>query len=254
MDFNKIPPFEDMVVDPQGSWIHTVGSINGDVNLLSDIIDRIEYSYVLAKNDKVVFLGNFIGTEGSVRETLHLMASYRKARPNQVVILRGKNEHFWAASKTSFFKSDLGKQVVKEYRVKALSPFRVYRNNMVDSSTFMKDRAWLAALPAIYLSESGKYCFVHSGLDPDNSLSKQTEGSAIFVKDKFYECKTNFGRMIIHGRNGIDKPEYRLNRIGIAHSTSDMLKYAIFNDSKDKPMKTLEEHVSVARIKKSSAP
>lgn len=214
--------------DKSKSLIYTIGNINGDLGLLQETIESIEESTLLASNDKIVFLGNFISAKGDSSEVISLLKEYQEARPDQVVIIRGANEQRMIQSKRNFYQSELGKAVLKCYRIPVSMYTQLYKNRL-DIKRYMEHVSWLSELPMCFQSE--KFFFVHAGVDPEKDLQKQMMGGFMFISNDFYKSQKMFSHLVVHsvpeGKSCIKQ-----NRIGIGCADELGLRCFVLNDKK----------------------
>lgn len=213
--------------DPDKGWIYAVGNINGSLKLLEKMIERIEGSG-LAKNDKIVFLGNFISTLGDNKKIIRMLQEYSDLRPEQVVILRGRNEHKMVQSRLNFFQSSFGKNTLNCYRTHTV-PYNIIQLGIVNKDAFALDREWLNSLPYYY--KSNKYFFAHSGVNPKLTLDKQHVGGLLSIQDPFYESDRRYEKIIVHSTTR-EKSEFKANRIGIGQGSQKkcQLSCYVLND------------------------
>ncbi len=230
---------EDLRVDPSKRLIFTVGNVNGQPTLLTKIIEEIEESQIFCKNDKVVFLGNFVGMGGDSQACIDILKDYQKDRPQQAVVLRGAAEQKMLVAKPNFFKSNLGKGVLKSYRRGS----SLYQTNVNDLhiDRIIRDTTWLGELPMYHQSE--KYFFVHSGVNPLKDLDKQNQGGFMFIQEEFYKSGKVYNHMIVHSHQG-EKPVYAKNRFGVGQGQGKALSCYVLNDS-IKDNKHVEEVITV---------
>jgi serine/threonine protein phosphatase 1 len=217
-----------LVPDPNETRIYTIGAINGRDDLLVKMIAEIEQCNLLASNDKIVFLGNFVGKEGSSRTVIDLLKQYQRLRPMHVQILRGASEHKMAQSRINFMRSDLGKEILRSYKTTHML-FPNSETNKLDVKQFMEDTVWIESLPTYY--ESDKYFFVHSGVNPDKDLDKQSLGGFMFIQEPFYKSVRLFAKKIVHTYAG-DRLCVKMNRLGIGHDTPKKLSCVVLCDKK----------------------
>jgi serine/threonine protein phosphatase 1 len=224
---------EDLRVDPSKKLIFTVGNVNGNPSLLTKIIEEIEESQIFCKNDKVVFLGNFIGATGDTRSVIDILKDYQKDRPDQAVVLRGAREQKMLCAKPNFFKSNLGSGVLKSYR-RTPAMYNPQKNS-IQIDSFVRDSLWLGTLPMFH--QSDRYFFVHAGVNPTKDLDKQNLGGFMFIQDEFYKSGKMYSHMIVHSHKG-EKPIYAKNRFGVGQGQGKTLSCCVMND-----MPSAKKHV-----------
>ncbi len=82
----------------------------------------------------------------------------------------------------------------------------------------------LSAIPAAHLEfirdlpsyiETDKYIFAHAGIRPNVPMDQQVEDDLIWIRGPFFEHRTSFGKIVIHGHTVIDQVTDYGNRINI---------------------------------------
>jgi len=215
--------------DPTQAWIYVVGHINGDVELLKKTLVRIEFSQLLARNDKVVFLGNFLGEGGHNKEIIEILREYQNVRPGQVIILRGRAENRMIGCRLMWLKSLEGLKALESYKTKWVLPLVVESFKKMDASQFCIDRRWLINLPFFYKSE--KYFFCHSGVDPEKPLGDQKMGALLYLDLDFYQSSRIYPKKIVHSCYE-SKLVVKSNRIAVGRPP-DAVQCVVINDKKD---------------------
>ena len=211
--------------DASKDWIFTVGNIKGNHTLLEKMIDKIEDTG-LAKNDKVVFLGDFIGQCGDNRAVISMLREYKKLRPLQVNIILGDDEQRLIQARGSFFTTPVGRQVTWSYRQSCM-PLISTRYGSLDVMALKEDRHWLNSLP--YYLKTKKYFFVHAGVNPNTpTLERQNVGSFPFIDEPFYASDVVYDKTIVYSSLDM-KPFIKANRISVGRGNNE-LSCLILND------------------------
>ncbi|UYP45666.1 Serine/threonine-protein kinase PknD [Candidatus Lokiarchaeum ossiferum] len=81
-----------------------VGQITGSLHDLQEIIKYFELVFQKAPSTKVIFLGNYINNNSHDIESFTLLLSFYCLYPNNVILLRGKNEVLHAMETKGFGK------------------------------------------------------------------------------------------------------------------------------------------------------
>ena len=63
--------------------------------------------------------------------------------------------------------------------------------------------------------ELGDYMFVHAGIDPGRSLSRQDPQHTRWIREPFLSHAGLYEKVVVHGHTITDKPEFHPNRISI---------------------------------------
>jgi serine/threonine protein phosphatase 1 len=61
----------------------------------------------------------------------------------------------------------------------------------------------------------GDYLFVHAGIRPGIPLERQKREDLLWIRSDFLDSEEDHGRIVVHGHTISEKPDVRLNRIGI---------------------------------------
>ena len=61
----------------------------------------------------------------------------------------------------------------------------------------------------------GDFFFVHAGVRPGISLTKQREEDLLWIRHDFLLCEEEFSKFIVHGHTPMPEPDIRPNRINI---------------------------------------
>ncbi len=224
-NLNDLTKSYELREDIETSKIWAVGSINGDLKKLEDVIVEIETN-AFASNDKIVFLGNYLGKGKHNKDILDLLSSYQDKRSEQVIILRGSEEQKMINSSKSFFESDIGKATIKSYRKPMIKPF-IANITEFNSLGFSAARKWLNKLPTFCVTNY--YYLVHSGVCAKQSLLDQSPVAVMFIRDpRFFKGKTNYEKIVVHTHEET-KVAKKKNRIAV--SSGKLVSVVVLDDT-----------------------
>ncbi len=216
---------------PPGQAVYAVGDIHGRLDLLDDLLRRIEedarqYPADVART--LIFLGDYIDRgpasrgvvdrllAGSIGEgpiagltTIRLMGNHEEA---MLSFLDGISDGLdWLTFG--------GLETLLSYGV----PLRTLPSN--GAQVIELRQALAAAVPRTHLDffrrctfrhEIGDYVFVHAGVRPGISLEKQTPGDMMWIRDDFLRSRIPLpGRVVVHGHTIVDEPQDRTHRINL---------------------------------------
>ena len=102
----------ELVDDKEGGNIHVISDIHGNRGLLRGALQHVE-DFPLAKNDKVIIMGNFLGENGNTKDIIALLRCYQALRKDQLVVLKGQTEYELLLTKKKFFASKQGLKIIK---------------------------------------------------------------------------------------------------------------------------------------------
>jgi serine/threonine protein phosphatase 1 len=207
---------------PPGLRIYAVGDIHGRLDLLNELLARIDADIALRPTLRpvYVFLGDYIDRGPSSRETIDRLVEHRET--NESVFLRGNHEliAIKCLSDRSLFDQWLrlgGLETLVSYGV---SPEVLADGKQISEiqSTFH------SALPQTHfrffrdLQSSfvcGDFFFAHAGAKPNVELSQQKENDLLWIRGEFLSSNCDFGKIIVHGHTPTREIEVEPNRINI---------------------------------------
>jgi serine/threonine protein phosphatase 1 len=207
---------------PDGVRIYAIGDIHGRADLLERMLNRIDED--LASNPIrlgiQVFLGDYIDRGPASREVLDLLVVHN--RTFRSVFLKGNHENYL----TDFLTDPTILEDWQRYGgLETLISYGITPTINADAATQMQLAAALdQALPQSHrefissLEPSftcGDFFFVHAGIRPGVSLTKQREEDLLWIRQDFLLCEDDFSKIIVHGHTPVPEPEVRPNRINI---------------------------------------
>ena len=207
---------------PDGICIYAIGDIHGRVDLLDDMLERIDAD--LAANPTSlgieVFLGDYIDRGPASREVIDRLVA--RNGTYRTIFLKGNHETLL----TGFAANP---SVLKDWRrlggFETLMSYGIVPGNNPNASTQAKlASAFDLALPASHrnffgqLNSSfmcGDYFFVHAGIRPGIPLPNQREEDLLWIRGDFLLCEEEYSKIIVHGHTPVPEPDIRPNRINI---------------------------------------
>lgn len=217
---------------PKGVRIYAVGDIHGRVDLLREVLQRIDrdkMQHPTARSIEV-FLGDYIDRGPQSREVIQALVERRI--DCEVVCLRGNHEalleqFFQRPGVFAQWRELGGGETLLSYDLAA--PTRPTRSGELTLA-----KAFLARFPPSHLAwlrelrdsfELGDYYFVHAGVRPGVPLASQTQHDLLWIRREFLEWPEYFDKMIVHGHTPVEKPVFKHNRINIdtgAYATGEL--------------------------------
>ncbi len=235
-------------IDPSTDLIYVIGDPEGQVDLLAKMIEKIQHNpshLPFAENDTIVIMGNYIHPcEPSGRDMIDYIRDVDAILKDQVVILRGKNEHKLLTNRKAFHISKLGQNFIKSYR----DPVGIIgykpRTCPLACLRIVSDMKWLSKNTMKYF-ETNKYFIVPSGVDPlKETFDEQNINAFMYMTQRFTESNRVYPKMIVHGTIGSNKKiQVKTNRINVNTNCSrtKILSCAVLNDKTGK----VEELITV---------
>jgi serine/threonine protein phosphatase 1 len=207
---------------PAGLRIYAIGDIHGRLDLLDQMLARIDADIAArpAIRPVYVFLGDYIDRGPSSRETIDRLIEHGAA--NETVFLRGNHElmAIKCLSDRSLFDQWLrfgGLQTLASYGV--IPDGLAKRKQIVELQEAFHSvlsPAHFRFLHDLVNSFScGDFFFAHAGAKPNVELSRQKENDLLWIREEFLSSTCDFGKIIVHGHTPNDEIDVGPNRINI---------------------------------------
>lgn len=208
---------------PAGSRAYAIGDIHGRLDLLDEMIARVEADIAArppAKN-YIIFLGDLIDRGASSMGVVERLRTYRPANARPV-FLAGNHEEVlltMLAGDKSILPHWLrfgGAECAQSY---GLDPDAL---RLLDGDAALQ--LLKAKIPRAHVQflESfgdtfrfGDYLFVHAGIRPGIALDEQDPKDLRWIRDPFLSDAKEHGFVVVHGHTIVGRVEERPNRIAI---------------------------------------
>jgi serine/threonine protein phosphatase 1 len=219
------PPSPDPVIGaiPDGQRVYAVGDIHGRLDLLDDLLIRIEADDEARPSSQtlLIFLGDLVDRGPSsaqvVDRLLNLSRSGRRAR-----FLMGNHEEVFLRAlggdrnALPFFVRIGGKPTVLSYGIDE----QTYRkadyqqlHSLMQAHVPAEHIAFLEAFEDMIVI--GDYVFVHAGIQPRLPLAEQSPAALRWVREEFLSHPHPLEKIVVHGHTIADDVEETVNRIGL---------------------------------------
>jgi serine/threonine protein phosphatase 1 len=202
---------------------YAIGDIHGRLDLLDDILDRIEADNASRADANVtlVFLGDLIDRGPQSAQVIERLRRYRPSFA-KTVFLMGNHEEVLLrilAGEIDILEDWLrfgGAECARSYGV---DPVDLEARGGSAAIKMLRD-----AIPKDHLkfissfvdtASFVQYLFVHAGIRPGVPLSHQVPEDLRWIRLPFLSDETNHGRIVVHGHTISEEVEVRPNRIGI---------------------------------------
>ena len=207
---------------PPGVRIYAVGDIHGCLDLLDELLARIndDMSSRPAVRPLSIFLGDYIDRGPSSRETIDRLIEHAGA--NESVFLKGNHEQI---AISSLRDRGLFERWMRLGGLETLMSYGITPGaSSDDRQTVRLQAAFHDALPQSHfrffrdLQSSfacGDYFFAHAGVKPDIPLSQQKESDLLWIRQEFLSSRDDFGKIIIHGHTPTREIEVGPNRVNV---------------------------------------
>ena len=208
---------------PPGCRAYAIGDVHGRLDLLVDLLARIEADNARRPPAKtwLVFLGDLVDRGPDSRGVVELLS----ARPPgfaRTVFIKGNHEEFflgvlggddsivqhWLAyggtecaqsyGLTGGWMLNASPAAIMERLIEEVPPTHVrFLDQMADSFRF------------------GDYLFVHAGIRPGVELEKQVSRDLRWIREGFLDDRRDHGVVVVHGHTIVERPEEHPNRIAL---------------------------------------
>lgn len=207
---------------PAGLRIYAVGDIHGRLDLLGELLSRIDADLALrpAVRPIFVFLGDYIDRGPRSRETIDRLIEHRGT--NECVFLKGNHEQIAIKCLTD---PSLFDRWMRLGGVETLVSYGVAPENLVNGKQIVElQAAFHRALPQAHFGffrdqqtsfACGDFFFAHAGVRPRIELSRQAENDLLWIREEFLSSSEDFGKTVVHGHTPTREIEVRPNRINI---------------------------------------
>jgi serine/threonine protein phosphatase 1 len=207
---------------PEGMRIYAIGDVHGRLDLLSQLIRRIDDHR--ARNPigtaVEIFLGDYVDRGPSSCQVIEFLID--RVATHSAICLRGNHEELLLQflQNSSIYKTwfDLGGAAT------LLSYGVVPGRQLLGADLESLRTAFRAAMPATHLEflnslpyshTFGEYFFVHAGVRPGIAIARQAPHDMMWIREVFLSSKADFGKVIVHGHTPVMEPEILANRINI---------------------------------------
>lgn len=208
---------------PDGQRIYAVGDIHGRLDLLDQLLARIDADDAArgGAETELIFLGDLVDrgpdSAGVVERLRQLKASGRKAR-----FLAGNHEEV-------FLQAAQGDRQALRFLVRIGGRATVLSYGVSEAEYDAADFGELMELfvPRVppehveFLRSFedqivvGDYLFVHAGIRPARPLDEQQRSDLRWIRSDFLDYRGDHGLMVVHGHTITDDVDEQPNRIGI---------------------------------------
>lgn len=172
-----------------------IGDLHGCHDSLVALLEKVQPT----KDDKLLFLGDFIDRGAKVVETIDLLIELKSTY--DCVFLKGNHDHMMLSGLArggqdyQIYCINGGEQTLKQYR---------------ELSNWYGPTEGLSLLPSdhrkffdecVWTYETDDFFFVHAGVRPKISLDKQQIHDMIWIRDDFLYVDYDWGKTIVHGHS-----------------------------------------------------
>ena len=208
---------------PAGQRVYAVGDIHGRLDLLDDLLVRIEADAAeRAPADTIlVFLGDLVNRGPDSCGVVERLLALSRERPG-TRFLKGNHEQV-------LLRAVAGDPKALRFLVRIGGRATLLSYGIPDSEYDKLDyvaltERFMALVPQEHVEflagfanwlEIGDYLFVHAGLRPGVSIEDQKPEDLCWIRGEFLDHRSSFGKVVVHGHSISQEVQVRPNRIGI---------------------------------------
>jgi serine/threonine protein phosphatase 1 len=207
---------------PAGMRIYAVGDIHGRLDLLNELLRRIDDDISSRSTIRpvFVFLGDYVDRGPSSRETIDRLIEH--AETSESVFLKGNHEQIAISCLRDRALFD---HWMRLGGIETLVSYGVSPRGFSDDGQIVRlQAAFHDALPQTHfrffrdLQNSfacGDFFFAHAGVKPSVELAHQKESDLLWIRQEFLSSNEDFGKIVVHGHTPTRDVEVASNRINI---------------------------------------
>ncbi|WP_375398830.1 metallophosphoesterase family protein [uncultured Sphingomonas sp.] len=208
---------------PAGERIYAIGDIHGRLDLLDDVLARIDADDAGRRpaRTSLIFLGDIVDRGADSAGVIDRLMGLAKEKPTTRFLLGNHEEVFLLAASgednaVRLFCRIGGRETILSYGISEDEYF-------VLSFEQLADRI-VAAVPSAHLDfvrrfedliQIGDYIFVHAGVRPGVALDKQTAKDLRWIREPFLTYRGDLPGIVVHGHTILADVDEQANRIGI---------------------------------------
>lgn len=208
---------------PPGERVYAVGDIHGRLDLLDELLARIEADNAArdTADTTLIFLGDLIDRGPDSAQVVQRLLDLSRHASGIRFLLGNHEEVFLKAMKgdakaLAFSLRIGGKPTVLSYGINEADYNAADYSELLDLLRARVPAAHLQFLTGFEdLIVIGDYAFVHAGIQPGLALDAQVPATLRWIREEFLTADTAFEKIIVHGHSIVDNVEERVSRIGI---------------------------------------
>lgn len=208
---------------PPGSRAYAVGDVHGRLDLLDELLNRIEADDVQrgSAETRLIFLGDLVDRGPASMAVVERIRTLALA-DRQIVCLKGNHEELLIRAyngdrkAANVFTRVGGRETLLSYGVSASDYEAADLMGIVEllrANVPMEHVDFLDSLPDFHLW--GDYLFVHAGIRPRVPWDRQRADDLRWIRRDFLDSQEDHGKLIVHGHSITPSVDEQTNRIGI---------------------------------------
>ncbi len=208
---------------PRGHRAYAVGDIHGRLDLLEDLLGRIEADNRARRRARtsIIFLGDLIDRGPESAQVVERLRLYRPDFAKTIFIMGNHEEVLLRilAGESELIRDWLqfgGAECARSY---GIDPAKLRGMRGPEAIQLLKrsiPREQVQFLSSFVDTASfGNYLFVHAGIRPGVPLANQVPHDLRWIRMPFLSDESDHGRIVVHGHTISEEVEVRANRIGV---------------------------------------
>lgn len=208
---------------PAGSRAYAVGDVHGRLDLLIDLLARIERDNAARGPAKtyLILLGDLVDRGPDSRGVIEHFISRPPAFARNVY-LKGNHEEFFLSV------LDGNEEMLPNWLTyggyECAESYGVSRGWTLNATPDAIAERLIGEVPRSHrdfvenMADSfrfGDYLFVHAGIRPGVELGEQSGKDLRWIREGFLEDRTDHGVVVVHGHTIVESPEQHPNRIAV---------------------------------------
>ncbi len=208
---------------PPSSRAYAIGDVHGRLDLLRDLLSRIEQDNAerLPAKTYLILLGDLVDRGPDSRGVIDHFLSHPPSFA-RTIFLKGNHEEFFMKvlsgedEVVADWLSYGGYECAESYGVSKGWALNASPSAIADRLRVAVPEAHKAFLDGMADSfRFGDYLFVHAGIRPGIPIEQQSAKDLRWIRDGFLEDSTDHGLIVVHGHTIVERPEEHSNRIAL---------------------------------------
>jgi serine/threonine protein phosphatase 1 len=208
---------------PAEQRVYAVGDIHGRLDLLEELIGRIEEDEAErpSADTTLIFLGDLVNRGPDSCGVVERLLRLSRERPG-TRFLKGNHEQVLLRAVTGdpkavrFLVRIGGRATLLSYGIPEAEYDQLDYVELTERFAALVPQDHVEFLAGFddWLA-IGDYLFVHAGLRPGVAVEDQSPEDLRWIRSEFLDHRSSFGKIVVHGHSISEEVEIRPNRIGI---------------------------------------
>jgi serine/threonine protein phosphatase 1 len=208
---------------PVEQRVYAVGDIHGRLDLLEELIGRIEEDEAErpSADTTLIFLGDLVNRGPDSCGVVERLLRLSRERPG-TRFLKGNHEQVLLRAVTGdpkavrFLVRIGGRATLLSYGIPEAEYDQLDYVELTERFAALVPQDHVEFLAGFddWLA-IGDYLFVHAGLRPGVAVEDQSPEDLRWIRSEFLDHRSSFGKIVVHGHSISEEVEIRPNRIGI---------------------------------------